>query len=130
MQHIYLGHLLQAPQHKTVVADGGAQEFGDQAKADVQGQLLFESQALGIEEGPVIWGESTRGRAGRGCSAEGMQMEFHKRNAPQHPPAEGRPAPEPTMGRDQGFCHPWKLCFLGHSTSWFTPCTRWSRDIQ
>lgn len=61
----YLCHLLQAPQHEPVVADGGLQEFGHQAEADVQRQLLFEGQALGVEESPVIWGESTEGSVRR-----------------------------------------------------------------
>lgn len=57
-QRPYLSHLLQAPQHETIVADSGIQEFGHQAEADMQRQLLFEGQALGVEESPVIWGES------------------------------------------------------------------------
>jgi len=60
----YLGHLPQAPQHETVVADGGIQELGHQAEADTQRQLLFEGQALGVEESPVIWGESAGGSVG------------------------------------------------------------------
>uniref|UniRef100_A0A2D4F5D6 Uncharacterized protein n=1 Tax=Micrurus corallinus TaxID=54390 RepID=A0A2D4F5D6_MICCO len=40
-QPTLLGDFLQASEHKTEVADGGIQEFGHQAEADVQGQALF-----------------------------------------------------------------------------------------
>lgn len=40
------------------MADGGVQELGHQAEADVQRELLLQGQALGVQEGPVIWRET------------------------------------------------------------------------
>lgn len=68
----YLADLLQPPQHEAVVADGGTEEFGHQAEADAQRQLLFEGQALGVEESPIIWGGGIKHR---GCAGDALRGE-------------------------------------------------------
>lgn len=104
----YLADLLQPPQHEAVVADGGTEEFGHQAEADAQGQLLLEGQALGVEESPVIWGRKHRGCVG-GCAARGRSRGLRRRSPPNAPQLQGKVE-------------------AGGVGS--LPCTLWSRDIQ